>query len=91
MTRYALMTTKGKEFDDKNSNVYKTENELKTEYERLKEKYNAIENPARETRLGSYGLFKVAEGKCKHGKAVELKYSEKKEETICFSVAPTNR
>jgi len=82
MPTYSLMVSKNNKWDKKNSldcaQIYSKEM-LDAEFERLKQKYNAIEIPEKQTQVGpmfQHGLFKIAVGTCKHNKTVEIQYSE---------------
>jgi len=77
--RYVLMTTKDGDFDFKHSRNFESKEDLVGAFEKDKIKYNAKEDAARQStmgHMGSVGLFKFAKGECKHGKKVELQYSE---------------
>jgi hypothetical protein len=85
--RYVLMRLKDGVMDAKNTRCFESKAKLDAVFEAEKEKFNAIELPEKETRsgpLGTTGLFKFAEGKCKHGQKVELEYSEISEMPVCF-------
>ena len=77
--RYTAIICKDGEFDFKQSKCVESRQALQQEYERCKEKYHAVEDAAKETTtgfLGLVGLFKTAVGQCKHGRSVEITYTE---------------
>lgn len=74
MPKYSLRVVKDDQLDTKHSRSFDSKQELKDEYKRLCEKYNAkkitmdSQNIQRGTAL--YTLF--SKGLCKHGKTVHL-------------------
>lgn len=76
--RYGSLVIKDGIVDEKNCNEYASQEELKAGYEKLKNKYNAQDRPnGAGYRIGEhYGLFFSADGRCKHGKTIEVMYAE---------------
>ena len=63
--------------DEKHIRVLDSKEELDAAFEAAKTKYNATEDKSKETTMGmmgSHGLFKFANGACRHGKQVEIEY-----------------
>jgi hypothetical protein len=76
--RYGTLVVKDGIVDDKNCKEYASQEELRAGYEKMKNKYNAQERPQGVGyRIGEhYGLFVSADGRCKHGKKIEVQYAE---------------
>jgi hypothetical protein len=68
----------GKSMDTKHSRALNSKEELDAAFEAEKTKYKATEDKSKETTMGSmgsHGLFKFANGECRHGKKVEIQYN----------------
>lgn len=78
MARHSLILFKNDEMDIKHSRAFNSKEELDAAYEAEKTKYKATEDKLKETTMGSmgsHGLFKIANGECRHGKKVEIQYN----------------
>lgn len=87
MARHSLIIFKdGKTMDTKHSRVLNSQEELDAAFEAEKAKYKATENKQREATMGtmgSVGLFKIANGECRHGKKVEIQYNNVENAHTC--------
>ncbi|MBA3660748.1 MAG: hypothetical protein H0W64_03400 [Gammaproteobacteria bacterium] len=78
MTRNTILLGKGRLGNDCNPKAtlftFPTKEKQATAWDDLKIKYKAVEKPFIQTTgyFGDQGLFKVAEGRCKHGTRVIL-------------------
>lgn len=91
MTTYSLIVSKIDKnvssiprLDNKHTSGCSSSDDLKKQYDAMKTKYNAVE--VSESTMGhtrSHGMFKKAEGTCKHGKEVIIE-SNATESMGCF-------
>ncbi|HTM63258.1 MAG TPA: hypothetical protein VL360_02005 [Gammaproteobacteria bacterium] len=79
MSRHSMIIIKdGKEVDKKHTKAFNSNEELDAAFEAAKTKYNAAEDKSKQTTMGTMGavgLFKFANGECRHGKKVEIQYN----------------
>ena len=96
MAEYTLVIKKHKRVLKVEKKEFDSKKELNDTYRQLKNKYKAKEDSAQEIKMGlmgANGLFKVANGLCKHDHKVDLEYTAITgvENSSCNKKAPRNK